>query len=339
MITLLRKMRLQALAMILAACFVFQPANCLAFEDNGELRTVEKQDRVQIFCGKQLITEFVFRDPQILRPYFSNVNTPSGIKVTRNHPPIDGQDQLDHATMHPGIWLGFGDINGQDFWRNKAKVEHEKFTLPPTVREGTLDFATRSSLVSSDGKQIGFQGNYFQICKVKSGIRIVWICEFWGLNPAESNNGPMMFGDQEEMGFGVRVTTAITEKNGGRILSATGAQTAKNTWGQAASWCDYSGKLNDRDIGLTVFCESSPEKPTWWHNRDYGLMVANSFGRAAMKQGAAKSTAVQVGDTLVLRYGVIIHEGNDYSPVDEYNAYTEQLKSLPPSTNPMNRWK
>ncbi len=338
MIKPLRKMPPWMLTMLLVI-FVVQPKCCLAMDDEGELRTEEKKDRLQIFCGKQLITEFVFRDPQIFRPYFANVHTHSGIKVTRNHPPVDGQDQMDHATMHPGIWLGFGDINGQDFWRNKAKVEHEKFTLTPMVREGTLDFATRSSLVTSDGKQIGLQGNYFQIRKVKSGIRIVWICEFWGRNSPEAKDGPLMFGDQEEMGFGVRVTTAITEKRGGRILSATGAQTAKNTWGQAANWCDYSGMLNDREIGLTVFCESSQEKPTWWHNRDYGLMVANAFGRAAMKQGTTKSTVVDVGNTLVLKYGVVIHEGNGYSPVDEYQAFTEELKSLPPKTSPIHRWK
>ena len=32
------------------------------------------------------------------------------------------QDLDDHPTMHPGLWLAFGDINGADFWRNKGRV-------------------------------------------------------------------------------------------------------------------------------------------------------------------------------------------------------------------------
>ena len=72
---------------------------------------------------------------RILRPYFCNVHAPGGIQVTRNHPPVAGQDATDHDTMHPGLWLAFGDINGQDFWRNKGRIEHVRFTEPPKVEE------------------------------------------------------------------------------------------------------------------------------------------------------------------------------------------------------------
>ena len=30
-----------------------------------------------------------------------------------------------HPVMHPGLWIGFGDIHGQDYWRLKARVEND----------------------------------------------------------------------------------------------------------------------------------------------------------------------------------------------------------------------
>ena len=39
------------------------------------------------------------------------------MQVTRHHPPIEGQDRVDHGTFHPGIWMAFGDISGSDYWR------------------------------------------------------------------------------------------------------------------------------------------------------------------------------------------------------------------------------
>lgn len=337
MIRLSRKV-IHLLVGLLLVSSAMESTNCLAFfEDAGELITEEKQDRLLIYCDKQLITEFVYRDPQTLRPYFCNVHTPSGVKVTRNHPPIEGLDAMDHATMHPGIWLGFGDINGHDFWRNKAMVELEKFTLKPAIQDGILTFATLSSLIGQDGQRLGKQLNYFQVSKVQSGIRIIWIAEFQGGDISDPKRPNLLFGDQEEMGLGVRVATSITEKNGGRIRSASGLETAKKTWGQSAPWCDYSGKIGEREVGLTVFCESTKEKPTWWHNRDYGLMVANAFGRAAMKQGEVMSTAVEPSAAMTLRYGVLIHEGSDYSAEDEYKRFSKDINDLSIKISRLNR--
>src|SRR5687767_7520427 len=80
--------------------------------------------------GKPIAT-YVCNDKTILRPYFAHVLGPSGTPLTRAHPPAPGKDATDHATMHPGIWLGFGDLGGGDFWRNKGRVEHVRFASEP----------------------------------------------------------------------------------------------------------------------------------------------------------------------------------------------------------------
>lgn len=101
----------------------------------------QKPDRVIITDAGRPVTTYVFRDDKILRPYFANVHAPGGIQVTRNHPPVAGADPTDHDTMHPGVWLAFGDLSGQDFWRNKARVVHVRFVEPPAVHAEPKDAA------------------------------------------------------------------------------------------------------------------------------------------------------------------------------------------------------
>ncbi len=61
---------------------------------------------------------------------------------------------------------------------------------------------------------------------------------------------------------------------------------------------------------------SSNFRQSWWHNRDYGVFVANPFGRKAMGQGDVSSVVVEPGDQLNLEFAAVIHEGTTYSPED-----------------------
>ncbi|MHC4646173.1 MAG: DUF6807 family protein, partial [Planctomycetota bacterium] len=77
---------------------------------------------------------------KIPRPYFAHVKTPSGIQASRNHPPIEGKDSTDHDVFHPGIWLTFAGINGNDYWRLDKKTEHEMFIGQPQGGTGKGTF-------------------------------------------------------------------------------------------------------------------------------------------------------------------------------------------------------
>jgi hypothetical protein len=221
--------------------------------------------------------------------------------------------------MHPGIWLGFGDINGEDFWRNKGTIRHDKFTKAPAGEEASdmdgkaIRFATTSTLLTEDGTTLGqlecgfTVGNAIAAADTNGGALVIrWTARF------HATEGNLVFGDQEEMGFGVRVATAITEKNGGIITNSHGVTGAKNTWGQPAEWCDYSGLVDGQPVGITIIPKPRNSLPCWWHTRDYGVFVANAFGRKAMKQGDKMSTTVLKGDTLELAFAAILHSG-DYS--------------------------
>jgi hypothetical protein len=289
-------------------------------------QVTQTPDRLVIAHSSQPVAEFVFRDEGILRPYFANVHAPGGLKATRSHPPVAGVDATDHDRMHPGIWLAFGDLGGADFWRNQGRIEHVRFTQPPSIHDGHLTFASECRLSTAEGRKLCSLTNRFTLAAQSNAWLLVWDATF------HSDEGDFAFGDQEEMGFGARVATAITEKNGGRITSSTGLKSAKNTWGQPAEWCDYSGAVNGKAIGITLWSDSANFRPSWWHNRDYGVFVANPFGRAAMTQGDRSAVTVKRGESFRLGFGAVIHAGSDYdaSSAESAAARTRQMLHAEP---------
>jgi putative heme-binding domain-containing protein len=265
---------------------------------------VNEKDRLIFMQGKDTIGEYVFADARVKRPFFSNMKAPGGLQVTRTFPPVEGVDAKDHAEMHPGIWLAFGDINGEDFWRNKATIRHDKFTQAPEIKDAALQFATQSTLLTKDGAKLGLLESEFRLRPASGTLTLMWAAT------VRATEVDLVFGDQEEMGFGVRVATPITEKNGGLILNSKQMQGAKQTWGQLANWCDYSGVVDGQPAGVLIMpMARQGSRPCWWHNRDYGVFVANEFGRKAMKQGDKLSTTVAQGKSLFLVFAAVLHSG------------------------------
>jgi hypothetical protein len=278
----------------------------------------ERPDRLMISLSGKPIVEFVFRDERILRPYFANARLVDGRRVTRQHPPIPGADDLDHDTMHPGIWLGFGDISGHDFWRNKGAIEHVRFTQTPTSSNGCLRFATECRLKTNSGEPFCQLINSYTLAERPNGWLLVWDATF------RADERPVAFGDQEEMGFGARVASHWTEKRGGLIRSSSGKTSAKETWGQPAQWCDYSGS-GPEAAGVMLMTGPGNFRSSWWHNRDYGVFVANPFGRAAMKQGERSVVTVAPGASLRLTFGALMHDHRELSHDVEYDAFKSLL--------------
>jgi hypothetical protein len=169
---------------------------------------------------------------------------------------------------------------------------------------------------------LGTQVSGVTLSKLPTGFLLVWEATF------QSGPGDLIFGDQEEMGLGIRVATSLTEKNGGLITSNTGAKTAKGTWGKSFDWCDYSGVIGHQRVGATLMPDPQNFRPSWWHNRDYGLMVANPFGREAMKQGDTSKVTVRKGETFRIRFGVFLHASPQDQESNLAEAYALFLKLI-----------
>ncbi|MFM8261599.1 MAG: DUF6807 family protein [Pirellula sp.] len=256
----------------------------------------------------QPIAVFHYQNDQCLRPFFSDATTVTGLRATRNFPPVSGVDPDDHASMHGGIWLAFGDINGEDFWRNKGRIEHQRFLKSPTASANGIAFTSDDALIDSKGTTIGTIEQSYSLSRIDLGYCLVWNAII------KAGAKPLILGDQEEMGLGVRVATNMTEKNGGQILSSDGKTTAKATWGKMAAWVDYSKTTDTKRIGVVLMPDPANFKPSWFHNRDYGLMVANSFGNKSFTQGEPSAIVIDANGSLKLKYAIYWYEASANEP-------------------------
>ena len=84
--------------------------------------------------------------------------------------------------------------------------------------------------------------------------------------------------------------------------------------------------VDGRPIGQILMSASTNFRPSWWHNRDYGVFVANPFGRAAMKQGETSAVTVKRGENFRLRFGAVIHAGSGFNPANAIRAALESTE-------------
>lgn len=281
-------------------------------------------DRLGIHFGDQQVAAWVKKHPQMTRPGLADLKTPSGIQVTRNFPPrapedvTPGQDRVDHAMMHPGLWISFGDINGNDYWRLKARVDFDGFVSPPKAGANRAEFSVRNIYRTEDGTDIVCtEITHYRFRKVDEGMLLTVDTSFG------SDDHDFYFGDQEESGLAIRVASPIRVDGGnGTILNNHGQRNGKEIWGNPASWFDYFGTVNGRQIGLMVGSSPANSLPSWLHARDYGVVVTNPFPRQPRERREPYvKTWVRQGEPLQLSWAVLIHDLPEDRPLDHQVAW------------------
>lgn len=288
-------------------------------------------DQTEIHFGDQQIAMWVKRHPQMTRPGLANVKTPGGLQVTRNFPPrspedlTPGQDKIDHPMMHPGIWISFGDVDGNDYWRLKAKVVFDGFADPPTDSAQQGSFTVRNLYQhETDAKTVCTETTRYQFQRVEAGILLRIDAKF------QSDERDFYFGDQEESGLAIRVASPIRVDGGnGTILNDTGLRNGKQIWGRPAKWFDYFGQVDGRQLGLMVASSPSNPRPSWLHARDYGVVVTNPFPKQPRERREPYvKTWVRKGMPLELSWAVLIHDLPKERPLDRDAAYKRMVETL-----------
>ena len=267
-------------------------------------------DKLTINLGKQPIATYLIDDPILSRRGLINIKSPSGIPVTR---PFPAPKNEDHANMHPGIWLSYGWIDGNDYWRLKSKVKFEKFLQKPTSNKNNALFSVRNRYLNKDSTEtVCIEDSTYSFTLHPKGILLKISVVYF------NNEKEFVFGDQEESGLAVRMAKPFTVKFGdGRILNDKGDLNGKETWGKSFKWIDYSGVQNNKRIGLLLVPSHQNKRESWAHSRDYGVLVANPFPKQTKNQREPQvKTLVKKGDRFRLEYNILIHENpvNGFSP-------------------------
>ncbi|MBX6312253.1 MAG: PmoA family protein [Isosphaeraceae bacterium] len=274
---------------------------------------------LQIDIGGRPFARYLFESGPIPRPFFEHLHAPVGTQVTRNNPPVEGKDLTDHPTFHPGLWLAFGDLNGVDYWRTKDRIRHVGFVEEPKGSPGRGAFAVRNRY-EKDSEVIGEEVCRLTIAVCPAGYLLIWDSQF------HPKGGDLVFGDQEEMGLGIRMATPLAVVNGGRIIDSEGRINEAQVWGKQADWCAYGGEIDGKQVGVLLMLHPKNFRRSWFHARDYGLLVANPFGRNAFTKSEKSRVVIHPGEVLRLRFGVLIYGGPAESSPDLSAAYQDYLR-------------
>lgn len=272
--------------------------------ESSVVQCMVEKDRVKVTVDRIPFFTYFMETSEVFRPFITDLHSPSGIRVTRSFPPIVGKDRVDHPTMHPGVWMAFGDISKHDFWRNlKGRVVRASLDGEPSLKlnEASLTVQCRYEV---DGKRLLSETVRYSVLRRPTGNLLIIDSTYSAVD------GEVVFGDQEEMGLGVRLRKELCTDDGGKMLDADGRVGPNKIRGQSADWCQASGTVDGKTVSVTVMSDPTNFRRSWWHVRGYGLIVANPFGKAALTGSKEESrVVVRPGEPLRLRFGVLTSDG------------------------------
>ena len=263
----------------------------------------KSDNSVRIEIDGKPFTEYHFQGE---RPYFFPVIGPSGENVTRNWPLNDSNpnDQKDHP-HHKGLWFTHGDVNGHDFW-HKDKIVQTASNLKSVDKKQVLEtknnwVAQDGSIVCNDTREHSFSaGKNWRAIDFKVTIH--------------ASNGKVVFKDTKEGSMAIRLAPTLRVKGKvakGKIENSEGVKNG-NTWGKRAKWVNYSGPLNDKNVGVVIFDHpQNPRHPTWWHVRDYGLFAANPFGASYFekKPKGTGDLVIEANKSQTFHWRILVYQG------------------------------
>ena len=284
---------------------------------DGAIKITEQEDRLRVELNGELFTEYRFKGaPHV---YFYPLIGPGGVNMTRHYPmKKDSEGEQHDHEHHRSLWYSHGAVNGVDFWAETpkaGKIVHDKFL---EVKSGKDSGVIRSAnkWIAPDGTVTCTDERTFRVYARPKNERL-----FDFEVTIRAGDKELVLGDTKEGTMAIRLaeTMRLTPnkfnegKPTGNIVLSTGV-TGKETWGKQAPWCDYSGPVEGKTLGVAIFDHpGNPRHPTWWHVRDYGLFAANPFGvhDFEKKPQGTGDLKVEAGKSVTFKYRFYIHEGGE----------------------------
>jgi hypothetical protein len=244
------------------------------------------------------------------KPYFAPLRSASGKIVTRRYPMEQVQGESRDHQHHRGLWLGYIDVNGFNFWENEFSYNRPNAGRMVTRRAEIEKNGGKSASIHALIDWIGPAGQSVltedRTMTFYSDPRFRTI-DFDAVLTATEK---AVFADDKDGALGIRVADAITEKTGnGVIIDSQGRRGMKQVWGKRAEWVDYSGSIGGEPVGIAIFDHpTSFHHPARWHARDYGLIAANPFADHAYDPKLpVRHTTLKPGESIHLRYRIVVH--------------------------------
>jgi hypothetical protein len=233
---------------------------------------------------------------------------PSGQPMTRGYPLEERPHEAKDHPHHQSMWFAHGSVNGLDFWHDEA-VRIVPSGKPAVFQRGDDVSISHAFLWQGKAGETVLSESRLYTFHAQEAAR--WVDVRLALT---ADAGDVVFGDTKEGTFALRLCPELRLKGEvavGSIRDSEGHEDGA-CWGKRAKWMQYFGEVEGKHVGVAVFDHADNLRhPTWWHARDYGLVAANPFGvhDFERKPAGTGDYTLEKGETLTLRYRVLLHEG------------------------------
>ena len=260
---------------------------------------------VDVFLDGRLFTTCV-NSSEFKAPFMGPVLTKDGISFTR---PDRRHKEHPHQRS---VFIGIGDVNGYDFWNEDGKpLGLIRVQSVATSGGGeTASVSLTSFWQGKKGKKFLDEERDYKF--IKAGENCVRVDITLKLT---ASYGDIKFGKTKEAGpLGIRVADEMRADKGGSFVNSEGGVNEDGCWGKTARWCNYSGTVGAKKIGIAAYDHPGNERyPTAWHVRNYGLMALNNL----YFKGGYK---LKKGESSVYHFTICFWEGS-FDP----EAYAPQI--------------
>jgi hypothetical protein len=323
-------------------------------QTGSKITFIEKkgEKKIEVLADGKAFTTFQWPD-NICKPVLYPVFASSGTEITRGFPvnPKAGE-RADHPHQI-GIWLTYGNVNGNDFWGNgsqglgtkNANGGVIKHVATEQVKEGTGKGSFVSNEIWCDiaGIELLKEQTEYRFYAMGTIRMIDRITTLTALKKE------VKMPDTKEGMFGIRVArqlelpvngnielvkadgTVSKEKDtlnkgiSGNYTSSEGIS-GEAVWGTRARWMKLDGSIDDEKISV-VICDhpQNPNYPTYWHARGYGLFSANPLGVKDFTNGSESlNFSISPGKSVTFRYRVIICTG-EFLNIENIGKYFREF--------------
>jgi hypothetical protein len=300
----------------------------------GQVKVARDGDRITVDVQGKPFTALYIAGAETTKPYFHPVRAASGTIVTRRYPMEMVEGELRNEKHQRGLWFSHGDVNGLDFWDNEASyttpnrgfiVLDRVIGLTSGEKTGSIEASFKwvdmknKPLLEETRKMVFYSHPALRIIDFDITLKAI---------------EKVVFNDSKEGTFGMRLAAGLeaptrkapaSPKRTGRMVNSNGKEGEADCWGKRANWVDMFGEVEGEKLGVAIFYHpSSPQHPTYWHVRGYGLFAANIFGVKAFERNPALdgSKTLEPGQTMSFRYRVLVHPG-DYQTANVAGLYEE----------------
>lgn len=255
------------------------------------MRAVLESDRVRVFAGDQLFTEYLYGPAEKLPHFYPVVGPRSGRSVT-----IRDGDPYPH---HRSIFFGCDRVNGGNYWQeglDRGRIASKEIKL--LEASGSRVVFEQRCEWERPGSDSPFDDWRRVTIAAPSALR-----RTLDFDIALTARGEVRIERSNHALFSARMAPDLAVGGGGRLVNEHGDVAEAGTFGKTAFWMDARGRREDGWEGLAIFCGRNPRwSPPPWFTRDYGFLSPSPM--YWLEGGEMRLTR---GERISLNYRVLIH--------------------------------